>query len=86
MKLREGYVTHNVAGETIMVCIRTDTPRYLAKANETAAEIFAQLKEDVTQAQIVDALEAIYDAPREKLEQDTAAVLAKLREIGAIEE
>ena len=68
----------------------------IVRSNKTAAFIIEALKTPTTAEQIVDAMAAKYDAPRETIKEhgitprtivkDVAEVLAKLRSIGAIED
>ena len=44
------------------------------------------LKEDTTDEEIIEKMLARYDAPRERIAQDVARILAKLRSIGALHE
>ena len=44
------------------------------------------LKEETTEEKIVDAMCSKYDADRETIAGDVSEIIAKLREIGAIEE
>ena len=84
MKLKDTFITYTATGEHTMVA--TEGFSGIVRSNKTAAFIIEALKKPVTQEQIVDAMEAKYDAPREILERDVAAVLEKLRSIGAIED
>lgn len=58
----------------------------LVRSNQTAAFIVEQLKQEVSQEQIVDAMFETYDAPRDVIEKDVERILDKLRSIGAIDE
>ena len=51
-----------------------------------AAFIINCLKEETTPEKIVDAMAAVYDAPRSVLEADVAKIVDQLRSIGAIDE
>ena len=84
MKLKDTIITYTATGEHTMVA--TEGFSGIVRSNKTAAFIIETLKKPTTQEQIVDAMGAKYDAPREILERDVAAVLEKLRSIGAIED
>lgn len=88
MKLIEGLITHKVGDEHIMVGAgdAAGILNGIVKSNETAAFIIEQLKKETTEAAIVDAMLEEYEAEREDVEQGVASIVAKLREIGAIEE
>lgn len=84
MKLKDTFVVHESGDEQILVD-RTASFAGLVRNNETAAFIVNLLREDTTEAAIADAVFERYDAPRAVIEKDVAAVLAKLRSVGAID-
>ena len=84
MKLKDTFVTYAAGDEHTMVA--TEGFLGMVRSNRTAAFIIEALKTPTTAEQIVDAMAEKYDAPREVLEKDVAAVLDKLRSIGAIQE
>lgn len=86
MKLKEGFVTRDMAGEQIMVATGAAKFSGFVRANTTAAFIINCLKEETTQQQIVDAMLQTFDASKEQIEADVEKVLSQLRGIGAIDE
>ena len=86
MKLKSGFITHEMDGEQIMVAAGGVKFSGLVRSNQTAAFIVNCLKTETTPDKIVDAIVAEYDAPREVIAADVKMVLAKLRSIGAIDE
>lgn len=86
MKLKEGFITHESAGEQLMVAAGSTGFAGIVRSNQTAAFIVDCLKTETTQERIVEAMAETYDAPREVLAKDVEAILAKLRSIGALEE
>lgn len=84
MKLKDTFITYNAAGEHTTVA--TEGFSGIVRSNSTAAFIIEALKEPTTLEQIVDAMAAKYDAPRDVLEKDVAETLNRLRGIGAIED
>lgn len=88
MKLNPDFIIHSTADEQIMVASGESTRRFsgLVRSNATAAAIVELLKNETTEASLVDALFARYDAPRTVIEQDVAGILEKLRGIGALTE
>ncbi len=85
MKLKKEFVTHESGGEQIMVSTDTSAFSGLVRSNHTAAFIVDCLKSETTQEQIVDAMAAEYDAPRDVIAQDVARIIKTLRRIGAID-
>ena len=85
MKLKDTYITHESDGEQILL----DTSSSFAgliRNNKTAAFIVECLKEDTTEEKIVEVMLEKYDAPKEVLAKDVAAVIEKLRKVGALDE
>ena len=86
MKLKHGFVTSETGGEQIMVPTGEAKFSGFTRANAAAASIINCLKEETTPEKIVDAMAAVYDAPRSVLEADVAKIVDQLRSIGAIDE
>ncbi len=84
MKLKDTFITYSLGGEHTTVA--TEGFSGIVRSNGTAAFIIESLKTPTTPEQIVDAMAAKYDAPKERIEKDVAGVLAQLRSIGAIED
>lgn len=85
MKLKEGFLTHDSGGETVVVDAFSRF-RGLAKGNQTAGFILRCLEKETTEEAIVDEMCKRYDAPRERIAADTAKLIEQLRSIGAIDE
>lgn len=86
MKLKDGFVTHEMGGEQIMVATGNTNFAGLVRSNATAAFIVECLGQETTKQAIVDAMLAKYDVTAEIVEADVEKVLTKLRGIGALEE
>ena len=86
MKLKDNYITQNIEDTQFMVAVGETSFNGIVKSNKTAAFIVDLLKEETTKEQIVDAMCAKYDAPRERIAADIDKILEKLRSIGALEE
>jgi hypothetical protein len=86
MKLTEGFITRDIDGEQIMVSTGKVHFSGLLRSNKPAAFIINCLKTDTTLEQIVDAMYAKYNVPKDVLERDIASILDKLRSIGALDE
>lgn len=87
MKLKKGYITHTVMGTQMMVAAGAAASNFhgLVRSNETAAFIVDCLKQETTEAEIVDAILARYEVERSRAEKDVHMILEKLESIGAIE-
>lgn len=86
MKLKDGFITHEGAGEHITVSVGSVSFSGMIRSNQTAGFIVECLKEEITEDEIIERLLAKYDAPKEQITKDVASVLVKLRGIGAVEE
>lgn len=84
MKLKSSFVTQDMDGEQIMVEAGGGFSG-MVRSNATAAFIVDCLKTDTNREAILDAMCAKYDAPREFMAEDVDMVLAKLKNIGALD-
>lgn len=86
MRLKNGFVTQDIADEQYIVPVGNSTFQGLLHNNQTAAFIVNCLKKKTSLEEIVDAVYDEYDADRETIESDVKGVLNTLRSIGALEE
>jgi hypothetical protein len=86
MKLKNGFVTRNVGGSQIMVATGAANFPGMIRSNPSAAFIVNCLQKETTEDAIVEAMMEKYDAPKEVLQGDVIKIVAKLREIGALDE
>ena len=84
MKLKDGFVTHEMGGEQVA----TGSANYsgLVRSNATAAFIVDCLKVETTRQTIIDTMLKRYDAPESVIAADVDMVITKLRSIGALDE
>ena len=69
MKLKNGFVTRELADEQIMVSANGDFSG-MVRSNKTAAFIVDCLLEETTEDAIVKKMLEKYDAPRDVIEED----------------
>ena len=86
MKLKNDFITQNIDDTQFLVPVGAEAFQGLVRSNKTAAFIVDCLKEETTEAAIVDKMCAKYDAPRETIAADVKEVLDTLRGIHALEE
>ena len=86
MKLKDGFVTHEMGGEQVMVATGATNFSGLVRSNPTAAFIVDCLKQETTKDAIVEKMLAKYEASAEVISADVDKILAKLRSIGALDE
>lgn len=85
MKLKSGFITHNLDGEQYMICTDRKSFNGMVKSNDTAAFIIDCLKSDTTESEIADKLMNEYsDADRATVENNVSDIITKLRSIGAL--
>ena len=86
MRLNEQFIVHLSDGESLLVPTADAPFSGLVQGNKSVGAILELLGTDITEVELIDRMEARFDAPREVLEQDVASTLKQLREIGAIDE
>ena len=87
MKLKQGFITHNVGKTQMMVATgpASSVFRGLVRSNETAAFIVDCLKKETTEEEIVKAMHERFEAPEGVIEKDVDKAIANLQRIGALE-
>ena len=86
MKLKEGFVTHEMGDEQIMVATGTASFSGMVRSNPTAAFMVECLKEETTREEIIAKMLHKYDVSREIVAADVDKILSKLRSINALDE
>ena len=86
MKLNHHFLSHELAGQTVIVPTAGADFHGLIQGNKTLSAIAECLKNDVTEQEIVDALCLRFDGKREDIEADVHEAVRRLRAIGAIDD
>ena len=86
MKLKNGFITHEMGDQQVMVAAGDTGFSGLVRSNKTAAFIVDCLKEETTMEKIVDAMAEKYDAQKDVIARDVETILNKLRSIRALDE
>ena len=86
MKLKKEFIVHNTAGESLLVPTGKADFAGLVRGNKTLGVILDLLKKETTEAEIVAAMAARFDAPEEVIARDVGKALSELRGIGALDE
>ena len=86
MKLKSCFITQDIDDTQFLVPISAEAFSGIVRSNKTAAYIVELLKKETTEEEIVDALYAKYDAPKDKIAKDVHEILTTLRGINALEE
>lgn len=85
MKLKSSFITHNIAGEQVMVSADTNVFSGIARSNATAAFIIECLHEDTSADAIAKLITDKYDVSYDVAKSDCEAIISQLDSIGAIE-
>ena len=86
MKLKKEFITHDTGSESLLVSVGGSGFSGLVKGNKTLGAILDLLKTDTTEAEIIAAMSARFDAPETVIAGDVKKALAELRRIGALDE
>ena len=83
LKLKEGFILREVAGETVVIPTGEDINlNMMITLNGTAAFLWQKLEQGATEEELVSALLAEYDVDAENAAKHVAAFVAKLNEHG----
>ena len=87
MKLKDGFVLGNIAGEHVVLPSGDDLDlSVMTTLNDTGKFIWEQLETETTVDKIVDAILAEYDISREDATAHVIAFVEKLRSYNFLEE
>ena len=86
MQIKYTFEMMQLGDETVAVPVGKDAASFhgVVKLNDTAAFIFNHLKEQISEEEILDALEKEYEATREELAADLHKCLADFQEKGLL--
>ena len=86
MKMKDGFLLRQVAGQTVVLPIGGDMDlNLMITLNDTGAFLWEKLQEETDEAALVAALLAEYDVDEATAKQAVTAFLAKLNENGFLE-
>lgn len=86
MKIKDGYILREVAGNTLVVALSPDTTfSGMLRLNETGKLLWEALQKDVTEEELVAALLAEYEIDETTARADVARFLDSLAAYGALE-
>ena len=88
MKIKKDFILREMDDMCIVVAVGESAKSFngVINLNETAQFIWKQLEKGCTQDELVEAVLAEYDAPREVIEADIEKILAKLRQEKILDE
>ena len=79
MKLKRDFITHLTDSESLLVPTGKAGFSGLVRGNKTLGAILELLKKDISETEIVAALQARFDAPEDVIAADVKKALANLR-------
>lgn len=87
MKIKEGYILRNVAGNNVVVPIGKATIDFngIMSLNETGAFLFEKLIAGTSREQLVDDLISAYDVEKVQAAKDVETFLEKIEREGLFE-
>ncbi|MBQ6465235.1 MAG: PqqD family protein [Oscillospiraceae bacterium] len=85
MKLNKHFIVHEIGGESLLVPVGGAEFSGIVRGNKTLGALLELLKTETSEAELVAALCARFDAPEEQIASDVAKALESLRGIGAID-
>ena len=77
---------HTTKDEIVLVPVGGADFSGLVRGNKTLGAVLELLKQETTQADIIDAMKKRFDAPEGAIERDVEKILTELRKIGALDE
>ena len=88
MKIKDGFVVRDLAGQSIVVALGEASKTFngMIKLNDTGRLIWDMLAEGKTKDEIADRFAAEYDVAREVAENDIGAFIETLQGAGILEE
>ena len=87
MKIREGFLLRNVAGNNVVVPIGQATLDFngMMSLNETGAFIFSKMLDGTTKEQLIEDLISEYEVEREIAQKDVDDFIKKVEGEGVLE-
>ena len=87
MKIREGFLLRNVAGNNVVVPIGQATLDFngMMSLNETGAFIFSKMLDGTTKEQLIEDLISEYEVEREIAQKDVDHFIKKVEGEGLLE-
>lgn len=87
MKLKDGFVIQEMAGETVMVATGEASKEFrgIVRNNKTAAYIANLLLQDITREEIIINILKQYEVEREIVEKDVDNIISEFEKAGFLE-
>ena len=86
MKLKDGFITHEMDGKQLLVGAGRTGFAGMVKSNQTAAFLVDLLKTETSREQLLASMLEKYNVAEDVASRDLDKVLETLRSIGALDE
>lgn len=81
MKIKNGFILRKVGGQNVVVAVGKASLEFngIIRLNDTGKFLWEQMKGDITEEQLLNAMLNAYDIDRETAEKDISAFIDKLK-------
>ena len=81
MKIKDGFMLRKVGGQNVVVAIGKASLDFngIIRLNDTGKFLWEQLKNDITEEQLISAMLGEYDIDRETAERDISEFIVRLK-------
>lgn len=87
MKIKEGYVLREVAGQAVVIAVGEASKKFhgMINLNESGKRIWEGVEEGKEKEEIAKTLTKEYEVEYEKALHDTEKMIEKMKDVGVIE-
>lgn len=88
MKIKDSFILRNVAGSNVVLPMGASSSKFsgMLSLNETGVFLWENLKNEITEEDLVNAMLAEYNVASEQAKEDVKEFLKTLRSAGVLEE
>ena len=88
MKIKEGFVLREVAGQTMVIAVGEANKIFkgMIKMNGTAKDIWQYIEQDLDVNGIIKAMVEKYDAPESQIKDDVLKIISIMKQHHIVEE
>ena len=88
MKIKSGLISHQVGEQYVTVTSGESGEAFngILRSNKIVVDILSMLEQEISEEELVDQLYDRYDARREQISSDVHQIIAKIREVGLLDE
>lgn len=88
MKIKDSFILRNVAGSNVVLPMGASSAKFsgMLRLNETGVFLWENLKNEITEEDLVNAMLAEYNVASDEAREDVQEFLKTLRDAGVLEE